>query len=227
MTRLAGRLIGMLTALASLTLLSVPAYAWSWSGGSSSGGWSSGGWSTPSTTGWSTPTTTSGWSSGGWDPSLYGMSSGNSALGGYTIGGVTIPTASIAGTSTGYVPTSSGDSGGGSYGTYGASQTGINSDGYSWTPASGPSDSLTQTIGTSTPGFQAIGNGQYTYNGCAAQGGITAYNVATQKSYCQTGTWVNGQYVPPQCPSGEAQIDGDGVCQGTGSDSPGIYPQWT
>lgn len=235
MSRLVGRLAGSLGALALLTLLPVPAYAWSWSGGSSSGGWSSGGWSTPTTTtgGWSSgggytsSNYTSGGSSGGWDPSLYGMSSGNSFVGGYTIGGVSIPTASIIGTSTGYVPPGSSTTGFSFGNAYGNSQTGIHSSGTSWTPASGTSDPLTQTIGTSTPGFQPTGNGQYTYNGCAAQGGITAYNVATGKSYCQTGTFVNGQYIPPQCPAGEAQIDNDGVCQGTGSDSPGIYPQWT
>ncbi|WP_053958318.1 hypothetical protein [Sulfobacillus thermosulfidooxidans] len=182
-----------------------PVYAWSWSGG----GWSSGGWSTPTTS-------SSGGSTGGWSG---GWSAGD--LTGFTIGGVTIPTASLSGVSVGgwtYTgTTSSGTSGGlgnatGTSLPSGAIVTGnsLYSNGYS--------DPLTQTIGSSTPGFQSIGGGQYTYNACAAQtGGLNAF--------------VNGQSVclpaGQGCPPGEAQIDGDGVCQGTGSDNPGIYPQWT
>jgi len=88
-----------------------------------------------------------------------------------------------------------------------------------WNPAPGLQDPLSQTISSSTSGFNQVSgqSGQYTYNGCASSGAVTAYNASDNEAYCSnTG-----------CPAGESQINGDGVCQGTGSDSAGTYPQWT
>ena len=88
---------------------------------------------------------------------------------------------------------------------------------------SGLQNPLSQTISSTTSGFNnTVSNetGSYTYNGCASRtGGVTAYNTSTGKSYCTQA----GQ----GCPAGEQQINGDGVCQGTGTDSAGAYAQWT
>ena len=89
----------------------------------------------------------------------------------------------------------------------------------SWTPASGYQQNLSSSIASNTSGFQSTGtSGQYTYNSCASQGGVIAYNAATGKAYCKSGN---------TCPPGESQINGDGVCQGTGSNNAGSYAQWT
>ncbi|PSR21502.1 MAG: hypothetical protein C7B43_21275, partial [Sulfobacillus benefaciens] len=88
-----------------------------------------------------------------------------------------------------------------------------------WHPANGYQQDITHTISTTTQGFQSAGtSGQYTYNGCASQGAITAYNASTNTVYCDTSN---------TCPAGEKQINNDGVCQGTGSDNAGTYAQWT
>ena len=86
-----------------------------------------------------------------------------------------------------------------------------------WTPASGYQQDLSTAIASNTSGFLSTGTGQYTYNGCARQGEITAYDASAGQSYCTSGS----------CPAGESQINGDGVCQGTGSNNPGTYAQWT
>ncbi len=109
-------------------------------------------------------------------------------------------------------------SGGSGSGYSSAGSTATSSTTSSWTPSSGYQQDLSSSISSNTPGFQSAGTGQYTYNGCAARGDITAYNATTHQSYCRSGS---------TCPAGEHQINGDGVCQGTGSNSPGTYAQWT
>lgn len=91
---------------------------------------------------------------------------------------------------------------------------------YTWTPHSGDQDPLTQQISTTTSGFNADGSsgeaGGYTYNSCAGKtGGVAAYNPTTGVAYCTNA----GQ----GCPSGEHQVNGDGVCQ----EGSGNYAQWT
>ncbi|WP_139061462.1 hypothetical protein [Sulfobacillus thermosulfidooxidans] len=91
-----------------------------------------------------------------------------------------------------------------------------------WKPASGYQQNITSQISTSTSGFtQDATNeaGGYTYNGCASQGAVTAYNAASGESYCRPAR--------EGCPAGEVQINNDGVCQGTGSDNAGTFAQWT
>ena len=134
------------------------------------------------------------------------------ALGGAVLAS---PNALAFGGSTGST-TYSGGSGTG-YATGGTSGSSTSTD--SWTPADGYQQNLTTSIASNTSGFQNTGTtGQYTYNACASSGGVEAYNAATGQSYCKSGT---------TCPPGESQINGDGVCQGTGSNNAGTFAQWT